>query len=127
MQTLDKLRRIIESVHSERQFLRLDETLEVLLLIQQISKEPQLIEKVIHLVKKSQEKTALINKLSKREYEVFRWIGLGSSSREIGELMNITEATVSTHRKNIIKKLGINGPGQLQKLALRSMPMGRYQ
>ena len=43
--------------------------------------------------------------LSNREFEIFGFVGIGLSSKEIAGVLSITESTVSTHRKNVIKKL----------------------
>jgi LuxR family quorum-sensing system transcriptional regulator SolR len=44
-------------------------------------------------------------KLSKREIAVLRWTGEGYCSREIADLMNITERTVNFHANNAMGKL----------------------
>ncbi len=48
-------------------------------------------------------------KLSRTEIEVCRLIQGGFSSKEIGDAMNLSFETVQTHRKNIRKKLNLNG------------------
>ncbi|MDC8006223.1 LuxR C-terminal-related transcriptional regulator [Aureisphaera galaxeae] len=119
MQTLEKLLKIVDHARQQGAYLNLEETIIALSKIQHISTEKELIQKVIRIVSQNKIKHSKIETLSKRENEVFHWIGLGCSSREIGKIMGITESTVSTHRKKIIKKLGLSGPGQLQKTALR--------
>ena len=47
-----------------------------------------------------------IAKLSPREKQIFRMIGRGMSSAEIGKALGITTQTVLVHRKNIGKKTG---------------------
>ena len=56
--------------------------------------------------------------LTPREYEVFRLIGRGMLSKEIGDAIGITPLTVQSHRKNIAQKLGTTGNGLTQE-ALR--------
>ena len=48
-------------------------------------------------------------KLSRTEIEVCRLIQGGFSSKEIGDIMNLAFETVQTQRKNIRKKLNLNG------------------
>ncbi|MBK7390639.1 MAG: helix-turn-helix transcriptional regulator [Bacteroidetes bacterium] len=45
--------------------------------------------------------------LSPREIEVTQLIADGMTDREIGEKLDISHKTVSTHRKNILRKLGL--------------------
>ncbi|WP_425391254.1 response regulator transcription factor [Ekhidna sp.] len=49
-----------------------------------------------------------IQVLSEREIQVLFLIGKGYSSRQIGEIINISKHTVDTHRRNILKKLETN-------------------
>ncbi|WP_421902963.1 LuxR C-terminal-related transcriptional regulator [Maridesulfovibrio sp.] len=51
----------------------------------------------------------LLLKLTPREVEICRYIEAGKSTERIGELLSITADTVRTHRKNIRRKLGIQG------------------
>lgn len=46
------------------------------------------------------------NVLSKRELEVIHSYALGMQPKEIADLLNISENTVRTHRKNVLKKTG---------------------
>jgi len=48
-----------------------------------------------------------INKLSKRELEICNMVKNGLSSKEIARILAISDRSVSTHRRNIRKKLGI--------------------
>lgn len=47
----------------------------------------------------------IFNLLAKREIQILRLIALGHSSSEISAQLNIAEATVKTHRRNIKAKL----------------------
>ena len=51
----------------------------------------------------------LLLKLTPREVEICRYIEAGKSTEHIGELLSITADTVRTHRKNIRRKLGLQG------------------
>jgi PAS domain S-box-containing protein len=48
-------------------------------------------------------------KLTPTEMEVCKYIQSGLSSKEIAELMHSSFDTIQTHRKNIRKKMGLNG------------------
>ena len=54
--------------------------------------------------------------LRPRELEVFRLIGQGLKTSEIGERLGISRNTVETHRKGIAAKLGASG-AELVRLA----------
>lgn len=45
--------------------------------------------------------------LTNREAECLRWIGLGKTDREIGEIVGISERTVRYHASNAKAKLGV--------------------
>ncbi|BAV08605.1 two component transcriptional regulator, LuxR family [Filimonas lacunae] len=45
--------------------------------------------------------------LTRREVEIIKMIGLELTSREISDRLFISELTVSTHRKNILRKLSV--------------------
>lgn len=47
----------------------------------------------------------LINSLTKREYQILKLITQQNTSREIADVLGISESTVETHRKNLIKKI----------------------
>lgn len=56
--------------------------------------------------------------LTKREYDILLLMAKGQSSIEIGENLFISAATVSTHRRNILKKLGLKRTSEIMSLAL---------
>jgi DNA-binding NarL/FixJ family response regulator len=57
-------------------------------------------------------------RLSEREYEIFRLIGRGLMSKEIGERLSISPQTVQTHRRKMADKLGTTG-SELVQLAIK--------
>ena len=61
-----------------------------------------------------------IGKLSEREEEIVRLIAKGLTNLEVAEKLFIAENTVKTHRKNILKKLGLTGTSQLALYAISS-------
>lgn len=60
----------------------------------------------------------ILGKLSRRQYEVFRLIGRGKKSAEIGELLGISKQTVQVHRRTIAKVLKLRGKKNLTQEAV---------
>lgn len=56
--------------------------------------------------------------LTKRQIEILDLVAQGKTSREIAEQLFIGVHTVDTHRKNMIKILGLHGKGELMRYAL---------
>ena len=56
--------------------------------------------------------------LTNRQIEILELIALGKTSREIAEQLFIGVQTVETHRKNIIRVLGLKGKGELLRYSL---------
>jgi len=56
--------------------------------------------------------------LSKSEKDILRLIGQGSTSNEIADIRFCSVSTVETHRKNMIRKLGLQGKGELLRYAI---------
>jgi two-component system nitrate/nitrite response regulator NarL len=56
--------------------------------------------------------------LSTREKDILRLIGKGHSSQEIASILSIGKTTVDTHRKNIIKKINVQGKTDLIRFAI---------
>jgi len=55
--------------------------------------------------------------LTKREIEILRLITLALSNKEIAKELFISDQTVSVHRKNIMRKLGVSNTAGLIKVA----------
>lgn len=53
------------------------------------------------------------SELSEREMEIVKLISKGNSSAQIADELNISVHTVNSHRKNILKKLGLKSPTEL--------------
>jgi two-component system, NarL family, response regulator NreC len=58
--------------------------------------------------------------LSVREEEVLRLVAQGKTSREVGQLLEISPRTVDNHRRNIMEKLGVNDVVSLTKAAIKA-------
>ena len=61
-----------------------------------------------------------VEKLSDRELEVFRMIGRGMKTREIGESLHISMKTVQVYCARIKEKLHLADATQLMRQAVRS-------
>ena len=55
--------------------------------------------------------------LTRREIEIMQHIGKALSNKEIADQLFISDQTVSVHRKNIMRKLGVNSTASLIKIA----------
>ncbi|PWS27578.1 hypothetical protein DHW03_08285 [Pedobacter yonginense] len=53
------------------------------------------------------------NSISDREIEIVKLLSLGYNSKEIGEMLFISEHTVNTHRRNMVKRLDLKNSYQL--------------
>lgn len=58
--------------------------------------------------------------LSDREVEIIRMIANGYTTRQIADKLYRSFHTISTHRKNIMKKLGINSTSELMVYAMNT-------
>jgi DNA-binding NarL/FixJ family response regulator len=57
--------------------------------------------------------------LSAREFEVFRHLAVGASVTEIAQQLHLSVKTVSTHKTNLMHKLGVHNPAELVRYAIR--------
>lgn len=69
-------------------------------------------------IQNSAEKTKEKPLLSKSERDILRLIGEGKSSSEIANIRFTAVSTVEKHRKNMIRKLGLSGKGELLRYAI---------
>jgi len=58
--------------------------------------------------------------LSQREIEVVEYIAQGLTAAQVAEKMCLSVHTISTHRKNIFKKLNVNSTTELVRYALKT-------
>jgi DNA-binding NarL/FixJ family response regulator len=65
----------------------------------------------------SQEEQVLQHKLSKRELEIVQLLAEGLTSLEMADKLFISEHTVRTHRKNILKKMNMKNASELVQYA----------
>lgn len=62
----------------------------------------------------------LISSLTKREVEILKLVAQQYSTREIGDELHISESTVETHRKNLMKKVKVKNSVGLAIFALKN-------
>jgi DNA-binding NarL/FixJ family response regulator len=55
--------------------------------------------------------------LTRREMEVMKYIGQAFSNKDIAEQLFISDQTVSVHRKNIMRKIGVKSTANLIRIA----------
>jgi FixJ family two-component response regulator len=60
---------------------------------------------------------SLINSLSAREYEIFRYVIAGILNKQIAAELGIAEHTVKNHRLNITEKLGVKSVPEMIYIA----------
>ncbi len=63
-------------------------------------------------------------KISAREIEIIQLVAEGLSNKEIAERLFLSVHTVTTHRKNIMSKLGVNNTAGLVMFAIRQNLLG---
>jgi DNA-binding NarL/FixJ family response regulator len=64
--------------------------------------------------------------LSNRELEVLRLLAAGVSVTDIAGKLNLSVKTVSTHKSNLMQKLGLNNPSDLFRYALKHGLIDRW-
>jgi DNA-binding CsgD family transcriptional regulator len=63
-------------------------------------------------------------KLSERQLDVLRLVAVGASASQIADELSITEATVRTHVKHILARLGANNRAHAVALAIAQGLLG---
>ena len=58
--------------------------------------------------------------LTRRELEIMHFIGQAMNNKDIAKKLYISDQTVSVHRKNIMRKLGVNSTASLIKIAFEN-------
>ncbi|MGW8123057.1 response regulator [Roseivirga echinicomitans] len=115
---------IILSYHKETEFiarakslnlsgylLKEDALVEIELCIQKVMAGEQYYSKAFHLKDVSKAQTSLdrLESLTPSERKILKLIAVNRSTREIADILFISERTVEKHRSNIIQKLDLNG------------------
>ncbi|MFC7358397.1 response regulator transcription factor [Jejudonia soesokkakensis] len=114
-----KIKQYVTKAEQESRPLELTETVKLLTCVKEISNEKELIHKIICLVTLISDEEEQVGSLTQRESQIFNLIGCGFTSEDIAGMLTISKSTVGTHRKNIIKKLNLNGSGRLKSVAYK--------
>jgi DNA-binding NarL/FixJ family response regulator len=59
-------------------------------------------------------------RLSDREYQVFRMLTTGKTVKEIGEELSLSPQTISTHRARVLEKMGMLTNAELTQYAIQN-------
>jgi DNA-binding CsgD family transcriptional regulator len=62
-----------------------------------------------------------VQRLTQREIEVLNWTKEGKSAWAVGQILNMSEATVQTHLRNVRRKMGVSSKHQA---ILRAISLG---
>lgn len=62
--------------------------------------------------------TVPVPTLTRREKEIIRMVAQSRSTQEISDALGLSYATVETHRKNVMHKLGLKNPAGLVRYAM---------
>lgn len=80
---------------------------------------PSLTEKLIEELHRDGEKLQHEH-LSTREFQVFSMIVSGKKTKDIADELSVSITTISTHRANILGKMGLNNSSELLHYALKN-------
>ncbi|WP_442847032.1 response regulator transcription factor [Leeuwenhoekiella sp. H156] len=83
----------------------------------QLPKVIKHLDKLNNELKFNETNQSYFDQLSFREVEIFKSIAQGKSNRDIAENLCLSESTIATHRKSIIKKLNIKSVKDWQHYA----------
>jgi two-component system response regulator DegU len=82
---------------------------------------PQVSDRLLSRIQKGDlesKQDSALDGLSPREVQVLRLVADGKTSKEIATLLDLSEQTVRSYRKTMMKKLGVNNVAGLTQLAL---------
>lgn len=57
-------------------------------------------------------------RLTPREELILKYISIGLTSKQIANQLNLSDLTIKTHRRNMLKKAGVKNIASLMSLAL---------
>ena len=82
---------------------------------------PEIADEVDELLEEADEATPtpLTARLSRREFQILRYLSAGNSNREIADYLGISVKTVDTHRGSVLKKLELRNNAELTRFAIR--------
>ncbi len=62
----------------------------------------------------------LLNSLTRREYQILKLIAQQYTTKEIAEDLHVSESTIETHRKNLLKKVNVRNSVGLAIFAMKN-------
>jgi DNA-binding CsgD family transcriptional regulator len=71
-------------------------------------------------LKQKVDNLSLVSSLSRREFDIIRFISRGFTDKEISKKLNISIHTTKTHRKRIIQKLEVKNTAALVKFSVEN-------
>ena len=114
-----QLVQLIKKLNKDSNFLSGDEFISVLTEAKSICVNKQFSEGLIQSLNVLKDtRIHRKNSLTTREQQVLLLIGEGSKSSAIATQLNLSKSTIETHRRNMRKKLKLNGKDNLFALAL---------
>ena len=69
---------------------------------------------------KDSQEGMLINSLTRREYQILKLIAQQYTTKEIAKALHVSDSTVETHRKNLIKKVNAKNSVGLAIFAMKN-------
>jgi two-component system response regulator NreC len=72
-----------------------------------------------YLAQRTGQNQSPYDSLTLREKEILRLVADGRTTRDIGDMLCLSEKTVEKHRANLMHKLGLQSLSQLVKYAIR--------
>lgn len=79
----------------------------------------QLAQNLLHNFQKRNQVNNELSSLTQRELEILKMIALEHSNTEIADQLFISPKTVETHRKNLMKKIGVKNSLGVYKFAVK--------
>ncbi len=64
---------------------------------------------------------SVVRSITRREYDILRLIAKEFSTKQIAEELNISVPTVETHRRNLLRKVGVKNTAGLVRFAVEQM------
>ena len=119
MEVINTIKLILDTSLKNGSKITIADTKLIVRTLKPISEKPSVIELLLAVLEKCNPEQETNIKLSLRQEQVLHLVGLGYKTKDIAKKLDISSETVSTHRKNIIKKLKISGSGQLTNFAFR--------
>jgi len=84
----------------------------------------EISQKMLENLKFSRGDRSGLRSLSRREFQLLRYLGSGKRMLECARLMKINESTVSTYRARLMEKLGLGSTAELIRYALENEIVG---